>query len=322
MRTRTLSRVVCVAAAAAAVMAARASAQTFRSAVNLVVVPVSVSDPAGQHVADLTQNDFTLLEDGHERPIDDFSAERVPVSLGVLIDISGSMAGTRFADAQQTIRKILDRLAPEDRVFLATFNETFRLVTPWTTNREDVVRAMANVKPSGGTFLYRALSSALPLLDDQVNRKRALVLISDGDDNEKPGGIVNRDGLARVIAQATTSDAVVYAVAIGRAKPSIDEMLRQNADPDERRRNLYDPPIDIDQMRRLTDPTGGYSKLIPTSADLAPAVIEIVDDVSRQYVLGFEPANPRDGRTHTLKVTVRDSRLRVRARTEYLAGSP
>ena len=95
------------------------------------------------------------------------------------------------------------------------------------------------------------------------------------------------------------------------------DIARQYADPELRRQNLYDPPIDMDQIRRLTDPTGGYAQLIPTSEALSPSVIRIVDDVSEQYLLGFEPANPGDGRRHKLTISVRDTHMTVRARSEY-----
>jgi VWFA-related protein len=314
--------IVMAALGVVAMIGAHARAQTFRSAVNLVIVPVSVSDPSGQFVGDLTQRDFAIYEDGAERPIVEFSSERTPVSLGALIDISGSMAGTRFADAREAMARIAARLTPEDRVFLATFNETFTLVAPWTTDRDAPLRALATVTPAGGTFLYRALSVALPLLDHETSRKKALVLISDGDDNEKSGGAANREGLARVVAQARASDAAIYAIAIGDPKPDANELARQLADPVTRRKLTYDPPIDVDQLKRLTDPTGGYTQLVPTSATLSLTAIRVVDDVSRQYVLGFEPGNP-DGKSHALRVVVRNNdSLKVRARTDYAASPP
>ena len=133
---------------------------------------------------------------------------------------------------------------------------------------------------------------------------------------------MNREGLARVVAQAKASDAVIYAVGIGSPKPGIDEMARLMRDPEARRRMLYDPPIDADQLHRLTDPTGGYTQLVATSAGLSPTVIRIVDDLSRQYILSFEPAHASDGKAHTLKVATRDSQLVVRARSEYVASPP
>jgi VWFA-related protein len=295
-----------------------ASAQTFTNRVNLVVVPVSVSDPGGSYTGKLARTDFTLYEDGVERPIEQFTAERVPVSLGLLIDISGSMAGARFADARVAMDKLLERLAPDDRVFLSTFNETFKLVMPWTGDHQALTRAMATVVPKGGTFLYRAISTALPILNGGPNQKKALVIISDGEDNEAVGGAQNRAGLARAVAQATASDAVIYTIGIGPPKPSTEEMFAQMRDPAARQRMLYDPPIDVAELRRLTDPTGGYTQLVPTSATLSSTVIRIIDDLSAQYVLGFESAHPQDGQPHALRVTVKDNSLKIRARTQYV----
>ena len=295
-----------------------ASAQTFTNRVNLVVVPVSVSDPGGTFTGKLARTDFTLYEDGAERPIEQFTAERVPVSLGLLIDISGSMAGARFADARVTMDKLLERLGPDDRVFLSTFNETFRLVMPWTGDHQAMTRAMAAVTPKGGTFLYRAISSALPILNGGPNQKKALVIISDGEDNETVGGAPNRVGLARAVTQAMASDAVIYAIGIGPPKPTNEEMFAQLRDPATRQRLLYDPPIDVDELRRLTDPTGGYTQLVPTSATLSSTVIRIIDDLSAQYILGFESAHPQDGQPHALRVTVKDRNLKIRARSQYV----
>jgi Ca-activated chloride channel homolog len=310
-----------IAAAAALACRSAAAAQTFRSGVNLVVVPVSVSDPGGSFTGKLAKSDFTIYEDGVERPIEEFTAERVPVSLGLLIDISGSMAGTRFADARAAMDKLLDRLGPDDRVFLSTFNESFRLVMPWTGDHQALTRAMATVTPKGGTFLYRAISAALPILDGGPSQKKALVVISDGEDNEEVGGAQNRAGLARAVAQATASDAVVYTIGIGPPKPPMEEMLKLLQDPATRRGIIYDPPIDVDAMRALTDPTGGYTQLVPTSATLSSTIIRIVDDLSNQYVLAFESAHPQDGKPHALRVTARDRNLKVRARTQYIDTS-
>jgi Ca-activated chloride channel family protein len=302
-------------------LAAVAAAQTFRTGVNLVILPVTVTDPGGRFVGALTRDDFTAYEDDLERPIEQFSAERVPVSLGILMDISGSMTGVRFSDAQAALGKLLDRLRDDDRVFVAVFNQTFRLLLPWTANRDAASRALAGIVPRGGTSLYSALSAALPVLNDGPNRKKALVIISDGADNSKPGGIVNREGLSRAVQQARESEAVIYAVGIGRPKPPLDELLRQMQDPATRLELAYDPPVDLDLLRQLTDPTGGYSQLVPSSADLSSNVIHIADDLSAQYVLGFEPAEPSDGKTHAVKVTVAIPGLLVRTRSAYVAAS-
>ena len=295
-----------------------AAAQLFRTGVNLVILPVTVTNTDGRFVGALTRNDFAVYEDDHEQPIEQFSAERVPVSLGILIDISGSMLGARFADARVALGKILERLRDDDRVFLAVFNESFQLVLPWTNDHAAVTEAMSRVVPHGGTSLYSALSTALPILNDGPNQKKALVLISDGADNSMPAGIVNRDRLESAVQHALASAAVIYAVGIGRAKPSLDELVR--LDSAARLRLASDPPVDLDLLRQLTDRTGGYSQLVASSANLSSTVIQIADDLSAQYVLGFESAQPLDGKSHTLKVTVANPGLRVRTRSEYVAA--
>ena len=295
-----------------------AAAQTFRTGVNLVILPVTVTNADGRFVGALTRSDFSVYEDDHERLIEQFSAERVPVSLGVLIDISGSMLGVRFADARVALGKLLDRLRDDDRVFLGVFNDSFRLVLPWTNDHAALTNAMARVVPRGGTSLYDALSTALPVLNDGPNRKKALVVISDGADNSKPGGIINREGLNAAVQHALASEAVIYAVGIGRAKPSFDELMKLDAAA--RLQMAYDPPVDLELLQQLTDPTGGYSQLVASSANLSSTVIQIADDLSAQYVLGFESAQPLDGTSHTLKVTVATPGLRVRSRSGYVAA--
>jgi Ca-activated chloride channel family protein len=295
-----------------------AAAQTFRSGVNLVILPVTVTNTDGRFVAALTQRDFSVFEDDHQRPIEQFSAERVPVSLGILIDISGSMLGARFADARIALGKLLERLQSNDRVFLAVFNDTFRMVLPWTSDHGAVTDALARVVPRGGTSLYSALTTALPVLNTGSNQKKALVLISDGADNSMPGGIVNRAGLESAVQHALESDALIYAVGIGKPMPPIDEFLRQDAAA--RLQMAYDPPVDLDLLKQLTDPTGGYSQLVASSANLSSTVIQIADDLSAQYVIGFESTQPLDGKSHALKVTVANPGLRVRSRSEYVAA--
>ena len=293
-------------------------AQTFRSGVNLVILPVTVTNTDGRFVGALTQRDFSVFEDDHQRPIEQFSAERVPVSLGILIDISGSMLGARFADARIALGKLLERLQSDDRVFLAVFNDTYRMVLPWTNDHGAVTDALARLVPRGGTSLYSALTTALPVLKAGPNQKKALVLISDGADNSMPGGIVNRAGLESAVQHALESDALIYAVGIGKPMPPIDEFLRQDAAA--HLQMAYDPPVDLELLQQLTEPTGGYAQLVASSANLSSTVIQIADDLSAQYVIGFESAQPLDGTPHTLKVTVANPGLRVRSRREYVAA--
>jgi len=154
-------------------MVGGAAAQIFRSGVNLVVLQVTVTDSDGRFVTGLSRGEFSVYEDHAERPIEQFSAERVPVSLGILVDVSGSMEGRRFADAQQALGKLLERFHQDDQIFLGVFNNTFKLVVPWTDNHAALLQSLAGVKPRGGTYLYSSVSAALPVLNRGPNRKKA-----------------------------------------------------------------------------------------------------------------------------------------------------
>jgi len=139
------------------------------------------------------------------------------------------------------------------------------------------------------------------------------VIISDGDDNEKMAGL-NRDLLARAVRQAQQSEALIYVIGIGVPKPPLEQWFALNSEA--RLRFFYDPPVDVDQLRQLTDPTGGYTQLASSSADLPSTVISIADDLSAQYMIGFE-SQFSDDRVHTLGVTTRSPSYRVRAKTGY-----
>jgi len=310
MRRRSFSIVATV--CAAAWMAVCAAAQ-FRSGVNLVVLQVTVTDANNHVVPGLPRDEFTVFEDGVERPLDQFSSGWTPISLGILIDASGSMEGPRLADARQAVAKLLERFHADDQIFLGMFNNTFTILVPWTNDHAVLVRSLSGVKPRGGTYLYSSISAALPILNRGPNRKKALVVISDGDDNEKMAGL-NRDLLKRAVQQARQSEALVYVIGIGVAKPPANQWFALS--PEARLRFFYDPPVDVEMLRQLTDPTGGYTQLVSSSGDLASTVITIADDLGAQYTLGFD-SKYADGRFHTLKVVTRNPDYRVRAKTGY-----
>jgi VWFA-related protein len=261
----------------------------------------------------LPRDEFTVFEDGVERPLDQFSSGWTPISLGILIDASGSMEGPRLADARQAVTKLLERFRADDQIFLGMFNNSFTLLVPWTNDHAALVRALSGVKPRGGTYLYSSISAALPILSRGPNRKKALVVISDGDDNEKMAGL-NRDLLKRAVQQARQGEALVYVIGIGVPKPPANQWFALS--PEARLRFFYDPPVDVEMLRQLTDPTGGYTQLVSSSGDLASTVITIADDLGAQYTLGFD-SKYADGRFHTLKVVTRNPDYRVRAKTGY-----
>ena len=312
----------------------------FHSGVELVNVTATVTDRSGRFVPGLGQSDFVVFED--DRPVDvtHFNAERVPVSLGIVLDTSGSMAGDKIRNARAAIERFLDRLEPEDEVFLYGFANDVALLQDWTTNRSAVSTSLRRVRALGGTAMYDAVVDAVPMAQSGRNPKKAVVLISDGNDTNSQASI----GDVRQVVRET--EVLIYAVGIdGEREPST--RLRPPTPPrvpmpfplPGRRRPRFPtgpmvpqfPPglgrvgaadrLNVSALREITDESGGRTEVVRTSRDLDRATASIADELSRQYYLGYTSPGHTDGRWHAIRVEVRDRSLRVRARRGYIAAS-
>ncbi len=181
----------------------------FKSSVELINVSATVVDSAVRFVPNLHKEDFVLYEDDKLQPITHFSDERVPVSLGILLDISGSMEGEKFRNATASIERFLrDLLGPEDEVFLYTFNDHAQMVQGWTKDRDLVMRELRRQYPAGGTAMYDAVAEAIPYAQRGHNRKKATVIISDGKDNKSATSVGELRNLIR------ETEVLIYAIGI------------------------------------------------------------------------------------------------------------
>ena len=311
----------------------------FRSGVELINVTASVTGDDGRFVSGLRKDDFSVFEDGELQAVSHFSNERVPVSLGILLDTSGSMTPDKMASARAAIdRFMLDLLGPEDEIFLYRFASVPQLVQDWTTDRRVLSRALSNLHAGGGTAMYDAIAEALPIAQSGRNRKKALLVISDGNDT---GSTVSAGALRQMIRE---SEVLVYAVGIDGQHESFDlgtprvPLPIPFPMPGGRRRPL--PPIiggggggrggvwsrnsgdrvNADALRSITDDSGGRTEVVREFRDLDGATSRIADELSRQYYLGYASPGKKDGRWHAIKVEVRDRRLKVRARRGYVAS--
>ena len=277
----------------------RRGSSVFRARVDLVQVTTSVRDGDGRLVGDLTQEDFEVFEDGAPQRVTQFQRGRVPVSLGVLLDVSESMYGQRMSDAAFALdRFLVDLLRPTDEAFLIVFNHDPTLEEPWTEGPAKLGGQLSNVRPYGATAIYDAMTVAVPMFETRSHQRAAIVLISDGADTASDADV------ADVRRQIRMSDAFVYAVAIDAPKT----------------RPLNDH-VNSRALREMTDESGGYTEIIQDSPDLVPATERIAEELNHQYTLGYVPEHPPDNRYHTIRVRVKKpGEYVVRARRGYAAA--
>ena len=337
-----LATILAAAPVRAAAQDAERPAFRFRTGVDLINVSATVTDRRGRFVPGLDKDDFLVYEDGALQTLTHFSRERVPVSLGIVLDTSGSMEGERMAAARSALDRFLfDLLGAEDEFFLYRFNYQPRLVHDWTNDPERVSRALGGIRPRGGTALYDAVADAVVMAERGRHRKKAVVVISDGNDTNSE--IRVRD-LQRLIRE---TEVMVYAIGIDGPGPS----RYGGGRPAPRSRpptripfpipggggggRLPLPPttrmpgggavfgaadrVNASALRDLTDDSGGRTEIIRGAGDLDGATASIADELSRQYFLAYPAPGHADGRWHEIEVELRDPRLRVRARRGYIA---
>jgi Ca-activated chloride channel family protein len=280
-----------------AVSAAAAQKGTLRSSIELTVVTATVRDADGKLATDLPRESFEIYEDGTRVPVAPSTHERVPLGLGLLLDISDSMYGQRIKDAESAVERfLLHLLAPSDAFFVVAFNHEPHVLSGWQTAADGVHEALEKLKPSGSTAIYDALVAALPFIDNRPRERAAIVLITDGDDTASDTTLHDlRPALVR-------SDAFVYAIAI---------------DTPEARWIAH--RVNVQTLNEITGQSGGRTEVVRDTADLESATASIAEELNSQYVLGYSSPHPGDGQYHSIRVRVTGGAYKVRARNGYVA---
>jgi Ca-activated chloride channel family protein len=342
MRFQTyLAALSAVTVAAVSVTAQSSDGFRFRSGVELVNVTATVTDDNGRFVSGLRKEDFSVFDDGVRQEVSHFSSDRVPVSLGIVLDTSGSMTSDKIATAQAAIdRFIYDLLGKDDELFFVEFANRPRVTQQWTKDRRLISRAVSRVNPSGGTALYDAVAEALPLASAGENRKKAVLVISDGNDSNSD---ITVGELRQLIRE---SEVMVYALGVDATSsrsrsggqvtqppPSPIPIPFPFPFPGGRRpalpqitggilggRNTAGERVNAAALRQITDDTGGRTEIVRGFEGLDAATTRIADELSKQYYLAYASTGEKDGRWHAIRVEVRDRRLIVRARRGYVAS--
>jgi Ca-activated chloride channel family protein len=276
---------------------------TIRENVDSVVLHPTVQDRSGSLVSGLSKDDFQVYEDGVLQQIRYFSHEDIPVTVGLVVDNSGSM-GRKRPEVITAALAFARSSNPEDQMFAISFNEdvSFGLPDsmPFTDNADRLEIALSRIAADGMTALYDAVAAGIEHLKKGNRDKKVLVVVSDGADN------ASKYKLAQIMTMAGQSDAIIYTVGV------FDE---------------NDPDRNPGVLKRLARATGGEAFLPNSLQDVPPICERIARDIRNQYTLAYAPTNRKqDGTYRVIQVKASApgrNRFTVRARAGYYApGKP
>jgi VWFA-related protein len=277
---------------------------TFKSGVEVVTVSVSVRDAEGKVIQNLTKSDFELIDSGYKREIRDFFVGDSPISLALLLDISGSMAvGGNMERAREAIAVATMNLRNStDEAALFTFDSELREVVGFTTDTKKIHNVSLRGKPWGQTSLYDAVGQAAKAVAERANKHRALLVISDGVDTASKMTPAEVSGIASAI------DVPVYLLRVVNPldHPGGELEVIETDGRKVREATLAD----------LARWTGGDMRVTSVPAHTSAAIQDLFTELRHQYLITFEPG-PRPG-WHPLEVRTRKKNLVVHARGGYM----
>jgi Ca-activated chloride channel family protein len=270
---------------------------TFTSETNWVILPVSVSDKNGKLVTDLQQKSFKVFENGIEQPIKLFRHEDVPISLGIVVDNSGSMKEKR-QKVEVASLDLVKASNPHDEVFIVNFNDEAYLDVPFTNDIKVMEQGVARIDSRGGTAMRDAIGMSIDYLKAEgKNHKKVLLVVTDGNDNAS--GL----GLERLVDRARQSEVLIYAIGL------LDEEEHREAKSAKRALNA------------LTHESGGLAFYPKGVAEADAIALQVAHEIRNQYTIAYSPLiEAKDGSFRQIKVLVSGpGHPQVRTRTGYYA---
>ena len=261
----------------------------------LVIMNATITDEKGNPVPGLKKNQFRVFEDGKEQNVDFFEAQETPFAAIILLDTSGSME-TRVSLAMSAAINFLDGLRPEDKVAIYNFDSKVSMVQDFSNSR-DINHRIFDLKAYGWTVLNDAVYDAAQLLKNRKEKRKAIIVLSDGEDSK------SHRSESKALKAALAADATIYTVDMSSVSGgSTRRMNSQRA------------------LKKFSKKTGGTFIKTPGGADLRKAFKSIVSELGTQYTLGYHPQNnKRDGKWRKIELRVKMPDLQIRTRKGYNA---
>src|ERR1017187_7278844 len=274
--------------------------ERIRMNVDMVLVPITITDPMNRLVTGLEQEDFQVFENSSQQKIATFASEDAPVSIGIVFDLSGSMT-SKLIRARESILQFIKTANPQDEFFVIGFNDRPELIEDFTNSVEDIQARLATVRSGHRTALLDAIYYGVAKMRDARHERKALLVVSDGGDNR------SRYTEGEVRAQVREADVEVYSIGI------FDPYAPT---PEER----TGPQL----LEELSEVTGGRLFRVDDIDEMSDIAEKISTELRNQYVIGYRPVDlTRDGKWRKVKVKVNPPQglppLTIYARTGYYA---
>lgn len=284
-------------------------ASPLRVNVDLVTLTATVTSRSGHYVGGLQKSDFLIYEDGVLQEIANFESREVPISLGIIFDTSGSMVD-KIEDVQDAVKHFVHTVNPQDEIFVLRFASDVRLVEDFTSDRARLERAVASLEARGSTHLYDAIAEGLEIVSHGRYSKKALLVVTDGNDTESSAELDD------VLEAARKAEVLIYCLGIGHGEPG-----SYGHTP-----GAFKDEVDIDVLNAFAEATGGKAYLLEAAhrggRDLIEEACEEVSaELRQQYTLAYYPTNTaRDASYRRIRVATRNPDYLVRTRAGYYAA--
>jgi Ca-activated chloride channel homolog len=270
---------------------------TFRSDTRLVILPISVSDKSGKLITDIPQKSFKVYENGAEQPIKIFKREDVPISLGIIIDNSGSMREKR-QKVETASMDLVKASNPQDEVFIVNFNDDAWLDVPFTSDVKKMEEGIAKIDSRGGTAMRDAINLSMDYLRKEGKKQKKVVLvITDGNDN------ASSISLEKLVNRAQQEEVTIYSIGLLNEEERREARIAKRA------------------LDELTRESGGMAFYPKALTEVDQITLQVAHEIRNQYTIGYSPTlQAMDGSFRQIRVTVSGAgHPIVRTRTGYYA---
>ncbi|HMG33853.1 MAG TPA: VWA domain-containing protein [Blastocatellia bacterium] len=299
--------------------------EPIRLGTTLVQVPVIVSEPGGRYITDMRAEDFALYEDGVKQKIAVFGAVEEPFNVALLLDSSGSTAA-QLSRIKAAALAFIDNLRPQDRVMIASFNDSVQFLCDLTGDRSVLTRAVDSIQSGEFTQVYEAVYTAVWERLHDLKGRKAVIVFTDGIDTAS-SEISEEDTLDAIIE---SEDIIVYPIRYA-TRPDVERKIevrvrstvKANTDIENelvRQDHALDRTYrEADEyLQELADMSGGIVERADQLGDLQSALGRIARELRQQYLLGYYPTNrTQDGKSRKIRVETIRRGARVRSRPEY-----